>query len=57
MLVLPGQGIITLLVGLMLLEFPGKQRLLQRVLGQRQVLRAVNRLRQRAGRGPLAATG
>jgi hypothetical protein len=53
MLVLPGQGLITLMVGVMLLDFPGKQKLLQRALGQRNVLGAVNGLRQRAGKPPL----
>jgi hypothetical protein len=53
MLVLPGQGLITLMVGVMLLDFPGKQKLLQRALGQRTVLGAVNALRHRAGKPPL----
>ena len=29
MLVLPGQGIITLLVGIILMDFPGKHRLVE----------------------------
>ena len=40
-----------------LLEFPGKQRLLQRSLGQPKLLKAVNALRRRAGRRPLTAPG
>jgi hypothetical protein len=54
MLLLPGQGLITLMVGVMLLDFPGKQRLVQRVLGQPKVLKAVNKLRAKHDRPPLA---
>lgn len=53
MLVLPGQGLLTILVGLMLADFPGKHRLLRAVLTRPKVLRAVNWLRSRAGRPPL----
>jgi len=49
----PGQGILTILVGLMLLEVPGKRRLERRMVGRPRVLRAVNRLRRRFGRPPL----
>ncbi len=50
---LPGQGIVTILAGLALLEFPGKRRLELRVVRVPGVLRAVNWLRGRAGRPPL----
>ena len=53
MLVLPGQGIITILIGVGLMDFPGKHRLEQRVLRQRSVLNTMNWLREKAGRGPL----
>jgi hypothetical protein len=49
MLLLPGQGLLTLLIGLMLTDFPGKYALEKRIVGQPGVLRAVNWLRQRAG--------
>jgi hypothetical protein len=55
MLVLPGQGLLTLLIGLMLTDFPGKYRLEKRIVGQPGVLRAVNWLRQRAGHAPVLA--
>lgn len=55
MLALPGQGLVTLLVGVMCLDFPGKQRLLQRLLGQKKALALINRLRQRLDRVPLRA--
>ena len=53
MLVLPGQGVLTLLVGLLLLDFPGKQRLERRLIGTPRVLRVVNALRKRWNRPPL----
>ena len=53
MLVLPGQGIITILVAISLLDFPGKRRLEMRIVRQRHVRRAINWIRQRTGRRPL----
>ena len=53
MLVLPGQGILTIFAALMLLEFPGKRRLELAIIRQPIVLKAVQWLRQRAGRDPL----
>jgi hypothetical protein len=55
MLLLPGQGLITLLVGLMLIDFPGKHRLLQRLLGRKKVLSIVNKLRAKRDKPPLQA--
>ena len=52
MLVLPGQGVLTILIGLSLLDFPGKQRLQARIIGQHTVLHAVNSLRARFGKPP-----
>jgi hypothetical protein len=48
MLVLPGQGIITLLIGLMLLNFPGKLALERRIIKHQSVLRAMNWMRFKA---------
>ena len=53
MLVLPGQGILTILIGIMFINFPGKYRLERWAVMREPVLRAINRLRQRAGRSPL----
>jgi len=53
MLVLPGQGILTILIGLVLLEFPGKYRLEQRIVNQPVVLRNINWVRSKAGKGNL----
>ncbi len=55
MLVLPGQGMVTILIGLTLLNFPGKYRLVRWIVSRRPVLRSINRLRRRAGRPPLLA--
>ena len=49
MLILPGQGFITILLGLAIMQFPGKLRLERWVLGQPGVLRAVNWIRRRSG--------
>ena len=49
----PGQGILTLLLGLALTNFPGKQRLERAILNRSMVRKAVNRMRARANRPPL----
>ena len=53
MLLLPGQGLLTLVVGLMLIDFPGKQKLIRRLLGRPKVRAVVNKLRARHGSPPL----
>ena len=45
MLILPGQGILTILIGLSLLEFPYKRRLELYLISRPPVLRAVNWIR------------
>ena len=54
MLVLPGQGILTILAALALVDFPRKWALEMRILHTPAVLKSVNWLRQRAGREPLS---
>lgn len=49
----PGQGVLTLLIGVMLLDIPGKRRLERRIFGIPKVLAAVNRLRARFERPAL----
>jgi len=49
----PGQGVLTILVGVMLLDLPGKRRLERRIVGRPRILRAINRLRKRFGSPPL----
>lgn len=53
MLIVPGQGLITIFVALFLLDFPGKRRLQRWVISRPAVHRPVNALRRRTGRPPL----
>jgi len=53
MLVLPGQGVITILIGISLMNFPGKRRLELKVIGIPAVLTAINWMRARRGRPPI----
>jgi hypothetical protein len=53
MLVLPGQGILTIMMGLVLLNFPGKRRFERWLIRKQSILRALNWLRRRAGHAPL----
>lgn len=53
MLVLPGQGVLTILVGLSLLNFPGKYRLERWIISRPAVFQSMNWLRRRYGRKPL----
>jgi hypothetical protein len=52
MLVLPGQGLLTIFVGLLLLEFPGKRRLERGIVARPAIRRFVDRIRGRRGRPP-----
>jgi hypothetical protein len=54
MLVLPGQGILTILAALALLDFPGKRKMEMRILHRPAILKSINWVRRRAGREPLA---
>ena len=49
----PGQGILTILLGIMLLDFPGKRDLEYSLVSRPPVLYAINRLRHRFGRDEL----
>jgi hypothetical protein len=55
MLVTPGQGLLTLLAGLLLMNFPGKYRLERWLVMRPGVLRALNWLRRRQGHAPFDA--
>lgn len=56
LLALPGQGLLTICVGLVLVDFPGKRRLERRLLAVPGVLSAINALRRRRGRPELRWT-
>ena len=53
MLITPGQGVLTILIGLLLINFPGKYRLERWLVLRPGVLRALNWLRRKRGRAPL----
>ncbi len=55
MLFTPGQGLLTILIGLLLLNFPGKYRLERWLVLRPGVLRGLNWLRQRRGHRPFDA--
>lgn len=57
MLILPGQGLLTLCIGLVLLDFPRKQILVHRILGHRRIFQGINRLRARCGKPELKPPG
>ena len=49
----PGQGILTILLGIMLLDFPGKRDLEHRLVSRPRVLKTINKLRHRFGKDEL----
>jgi hypothetical protein len=53
MLVLPGQGIVTILMGVVLTDFPGKFRFERWLITRPKVLQAVNWLRAKVDQPPL----
>jgi hypothetical protein len=55
MLALPGQGLLTILAALSLLDFPRKRQLERRLILVPRVLETINHIRMRSGRAPLRA--
>jgi hypothetical protein len=53
MLVLPGQGLLTILIGLALITFPGKRLLIYRILCFKRVILVINSLRVKFGKEPV----
>ncbi len=53
MLVTPGQGVLSILLGLVLVDVPGKRKVERKIIERKSVLKVVNRLRARAGQPPL----
>lgn len=53
MLFLPGQGILTILIGISMLDFPGKRKLEAKMIGQPAVLNVINGMREKFGKPPL----
>jgi len=53
MFVTPGQGIITLLIGLSLTDFPGKYKLERRIIRNQKVYKTLNWIRKKTSAPPL----
>ena len=57
MLFIPGQGLLTIFLGIMLMNFPGKYRLERFVISRGPVLRGINWIRKRSGVAALELDG
>jgi hypothetical protein len=53
MIVLPGQGLLTIITGLLLINYPGKFRLEQKIVGIPSVFKSLNWIRIKANKPPL----
>ena len=53
MLVLPGQGFLTIVTGLLLVNYPGKYKLEQKLSSMPSIFRALNWIRLKAKKPPL----
>lgn len=53
MLFTPGQGSLTILFGLIIMNYPGKYRLERWIIGKPAIFKAVNAIRARQGKEPL----
>jgi hypothetical protein len=49
----PGQGVLTILLGIMLLDFPGRRRFERWIVSSPKVFHGVNKLRRRFDKSPL----
>ena len=50
---IPGPGLVTILFGVMLVDFPGRRRLEHKIVSQPRVLKTINNLRRRFGKKPI----
>lgn len=53
MLVLPGQGILTIITGLVFMDYPGKYKFERKLLRQKEVINSINWIRSRLGKPSL----
>lgn len=53
MLFIPGQGILTIVAGLVLVNFPHKYRIQKWIVRQAPVFKTINAIRRKAGKRPL----
>ena len=56
MLFLPGQGLLTMLIGISFIDFPNKRRLEARIVGQPTILNTINRMRHKFNKPPLTVS-
>ena len=53
MLILPGQGLLTIFIGLMLSNYPGKYSIEKKIIATPKILKSINWLRQKSDEPPL----
>lgn len=53
MLFLPGQGLITILVSLILMDFPGKKRVVAYLTGRKSIQKSIDWVRKKAKKKPI----
>lgn len=53
LLVLPGQGLLTIFLGVLIADFPGKRRAVNWLVAKPSIHRSINWLRRRAGKTPI----
>ncbi len=53
MLFLPGQGLLTMLIGISFMDFPNKRKLEAKIIGQPAVLNVINAMRHKFNKLPL----
>ena len=53
MLVLPGQGLITIFIGLMLSNYPGKYKIEKKIIAIPRIFKTINWLRKKSDEPPL----
>jgi hypothetical protein len=53
MLFLPGQGVLTMLIGISMLDFPGKRKIEAKLIGQPTILSVINSMRRKYAKPPL----
>ena len=53
MLLIPGQGIITIIIGVILTDFPYKYRIERWIINRPAILGSINKLRAKAKQGPI----
>jgi hypothetical protein len=53
MLFLPGQGLLTIIVSLLLLDYPGKKIFERRIVRYKSILQGINWIRAKGGHSPI----